>query len=822
MPRKRLLWRMSRARRVMVFGPAGSGKSTLLLQFAAEVAEASVVVLRPSDVDPVSLAANIDRATGGRIGPEDGGWTIAGPGPGVLLVDDVHLLANTPAALHLTKLLAALPDDWRVVVAGRSSEGLDLTAFQIQPDCLTLGWDDLRLGLWEIEQLFANHYGLPLSPSELPPLSRSTGGWATALQIFHLAVRAAPNRREELVQELRSQSIVLRRYLMDEVFADLDPVELQLIGQIATLETIRTDAVAELVGRRGPALVDRLHELGLLSATSAAGEYQLHMILRDQLLEHLVTVSGHEGLRQTYRKAAALLAARGQLDEASRAYLRAGRAEEAERLGGRGFAAMPQRELDRPAGGDQWTLWATGITALRRGSIDDAVRHLSRACDIFDHPPGELQRLTDELSAWLRPPRLPEPARPLGALRRWLDGDDSMAGLLGADSGLAGNVFRAIEWALAAGSPVRPADQGTDRLVHVLSCLVDAFVGVLVGRPSTSAMQEVELLLQTGVGCASLERVYLGLATMTQPLDSTATSRSRVVHLAELAKADDDRIGGAVLEIVELLHRGEEVRSLLDRSGLSRLAGLVPERAPLALPPDRPPVDDYAIRLTGAFRVGAIDEQMTGPSLRPQQLALLQVLALHAAQWVHRNQLLNWFWPDVEFEAGSHRLSNALTALRRALEVGGEGTVLRKQHDLYSLDPGDGTSDMAALTAVLRAAEVEGALDVESGIALLERALTIQRGPLLAGSPSSLWLDAARWELGERWERATQALFTGLGARSAPPSMLDLLPRLLPMVTMRDAIWNAAAELAERSDAPLLAGQLRARYERLVSDRPWR
>lgn len=818
--RSRLLDRMGMAKIAMVFGPAGAGKSTLLAQHAIQFPNPRWVELSHSDGFSSNFIAKITHATGGLIRWTDGSWKASSDAPLTLVVDDAHHLAGNETTRLLAQLSRSIPISWRLSIASRSSEGLDLELLQTSGDSLTLTWDDLRFRLWEIEQLFASHYNLPLSAEELPPLARNSGGWITALHLFQIAARKEPKRRSELIRGIRSQSLLLRRYLTEQVLGGLDSTELYLLAQIASFELIRSDLVAHLVGNRGTALVDRLHQLGLLTATAVPGEFQLHGLLRDQLLEQLVADSGRGGLLEIYRTTANVLEINGYAGEAARAYLRSGRVDDAERLEGAGFSALRKGDLELSVADDQWILWAEGVANLRRGSGSAALSLLEKAISLFDTPPLELVRLTGDLAAWLRPPCVPEPARPFGALRRWLAGGDDMAVVLLNDRGLAGALYRAIEETSATQKPATVIYDGRDRLLRILAALAQPLIELLAGgRIEPHSLHEVELLLQTGVSCSALERIYLGLsADLTT--DDVDPAHDIMTHLQTAARAEDDDLGALLLEVIESRRRGTgDLSTLLDDAGLARLNNLVlGPPSDLPIEPTTTAVDEFYIRLTGPFRIGSLAELNHDQPLRPQHLAILKALALHSAQWIPRSQLLGWFWPEVDADTGVRRLATALSAIRKALEQHAAEAVLRRSGDSYCLDIEAGRSDVAALVARLSTVEVVSRYDIIAAAQTVDHCLSIQQGPLLAGVHLGVWVDEAQWELDHRWDRALRALFEGTDPDAAPRMILDLLPRLLGTAIYSDYVWNTAIEVARRSDAPLLAKQLQERYDRLLGE----
>lgn len=131
---------------------------------------------------------------------------------------------------------------------------------------------------------------------------------------------------------------------------------------------------------------------------------------------------------------------------------------------------------------------------------------------------------------------------------------------------------------------------------------------------------------------------------------------------------------------------------------------------------------------------------------RAQKYAsLLAFLALHPNRAFSRDELIDRFWPDADFEAGRMCLRTALSSLRRQLslpEGAGKGELFREgDRATVVLSPGVLTTDVARFEQFARrAASAHGAREEAH---LLREASTLYAGPLLPG----LWDE---WVLAER------------------------------------------------------------------------
>ncbi len=552
---------------VTVFAPAGAGKTTLAAQLAAEWGgPVSWLDVDEHDRDERRLARAIDGATDGALRWVDGRLEVAEGAPRLVVIDDAHHLAGSGGGAIIGAVGRRLPPGWRLIVAGRWSDGLALAALDVAPDTVALTGQDLRFRVEEVERLVATEWASPLTSDEVVALTATTGGWAAALRLVGRVVGAHPGESTAVLADPWQACPGLRRYVAEEVVAPLGDELVEGARWVARRGVVRADQPdwgrgPEQPSDAPPGAVELLHDRGLLCSTGTAGELALHPFL-------------------------------------------------ARAVG----IAVPDPELaPTPTG----------------------------------HP-------------------APDPA--------------------------------------PGGDPV-----------------------------------------------------------------------------------DDERA----------------------RSRPS----LVPVPDPVPESGDAP--DEPLLLLTGRFRLGRLGDECD--DLRPQHLAILQALALRAPGWVARDQLLVWFWPEADPAAGNRRLATAISAIRRVLEAGAPTVSIIRHNDRFRLDTGDTRSDLAVLRSRLADAEaaLRGEGSLTAAIRVIESCLDLQRGPVLGAACSATWVDDARWELDERWERAVEALLDRGSAR--PRSrLLHLLPRLLALASRSDRQWLRAIEMAEAASAPLVASQLRARYERLV------
>ncbi len=98
--------------------------------------------------------------------------------PLLVVVDDAHTLFSTAAEAALEQLVTYLPREAHLVLAGRHPPAFDLPRWRLARQIVEIGPDELRFRSWEVEELFAQHYGVRLVPdevAELAPAGRAAG-----------------------------------------------------------------------------------------------------------------------------------------------------------------------------------------------------------------------------------------------------------------------------------------------------------------------------------------------------------------------------------------------------------------------------------------------------------------------------------------------------------------------------------------------------------------------------------------------------------------------------------------------------------------------
>ena len=265
-----------------VVAPAGYGKTTLLTEWAqADPRPFAWVALDGRDDDAVVFLRYIAAAIHGvepvpaevfeaLSGPGGSSWSIRVPRlgralaalerPMVLVLDDLHAVANPSCLDVLAALFEYVPAGSRIVVTSREEPPLPLARWRAHGLVQEIGVSDLRLDEAEAE-LLLGAAGVELSASELAELTERTEGWPAGLYLAALSMQAgAPSPAG--AAGFSGDDQFVSEYFRLELMSRLPPAEAQFLkyssvldrmsGHLcdAVLETTRSAHTLETLERR--------------------------------------------------------------------------------------------------------------------------------------------------------------------------------------------------------------------------------------------------------------------------------------------------------------------------------------------------------------------------------------------------------------------------------------------------------------------------------------------------------------------------------------------------------------------------------------------
>jgi LuxR family transcriptional regulator, maltose regulon positive regulatory protein len=288
----------------MIAAPAGSGKTVACATWAAAHARSRRVAwlsLDEGDREPARFWAQVTAAlaAGGTTAvpelvprsrepsdepPGDLMHTMRRlSGSVVLVLDDVHVLADSDVLPGLALLIRHAPAALHLILAGRSVPGLHVARMRVAGTVSEIRSADLACTVDEAEGYFAA-LGLAASPAERNRLLGRMEGWMAGARLAALIA----GRDGELNVDAIAGDPIVADYLRDEVLDQQPPAIRQFLRRTSVAERLTAEFADCLTGESGGARVlDRLVRENSFVSRDQQGKYHYHPFLRQVLLSEL-------------------------------------------------------------------------------------------------------------------------------------------------------------------------------------------------------------------------------------------------------------------------------------------------------------------------------------------------------------------------------------------------------------------------------------------------------------------------------------------------------------------------------------------------------
>ncbi|MBC7294305.1 MAG: hypothetical protein H5T84_09460, partial [Thermoleophilia bacterium] len=160
--------------------------------------------------------------------------------PGVLAIDDCHLLEGTSEAAAVLETLAySLPPGWVLLLASRHPLPCELDLARLGGRYVSLDARDLRLTPGEVMTWAQQNWGVNLDRNEARALWRLTEGWPVALVLLgqRLHYVEAAIRKNDVLRVI-GKGGSLRTYLESHILTHLDETSRALLLRAALLPRV--------------------------------------------------------------------------------------------------------------------------------------------------------------------------------------------------------------------------------------------------------------------------------------------------------------------------------------------------------------------------------------------------------------------------------------------------------------------------------------------------------------------------------------------------------------------------------------------------------
>jgi LuxR family transcriptional regulator, maltose regulon positive regulatory protein len=390
----------------VITAPPGAGKTVACAGWAAARSRARRIAwlnLDEGDRDPAQFWACVTAAlaTGGTVLgvplvplvrqvrsdlPSDLVDTVRNLSrPVVLVIDDVHLLADSEVLPGLAQLIHRAPGSLRLILCGRLAPGLHLAKMRLNGYLSELQAPDLACTTQEAAA-YLDVLGLPATAVNRGQLLQATEGWMAGPRLAALIAA----RDGYLNVEAVAADPIVTDYIQDEILNRQPPGVRRFLRRTSVAERL-TPAFADLLaeGVDSTRILDTLVRENNLVCPDREGGYRYHPFLRQVLLGELRRETAAE-IPGLFTKASRWAATQGDVIEAVRCLTEAADWDSLPRLlTEAGLAgALPDRaeELEKALGrlpadrrAEPACMAALAMVRLCRHDPDSALAYLDRA-----------------------------------------------------------------------------------------------------------------------------------------------------------------------------------------------------------------------------------------------------------------------------------------------------------------------------------------------------------------------------------------------------------------------------------------------------------
>lgn len=232
--------------------------------------------------------------------------------PVVLILDDVHELADPAVLSGLDLIIRHAPGTLRLVLSARQPPALQLARLRVSGELADIGGADLACTADEADGYFAM-LGIDVDQGARDELLRRTQGWMAGLRLAAMRAHSNPEPGAKITDLVGDEPIVTD-YLWDEVLGKQPPQTRMFLLRTSITGEVTGELADALTGQGGSArTLERLsRENSFVDVVDRErGGYAYHPLLREVLTAELHREIPHE-IPVLLRRAARWYAAHDQ------------------------------------------------------------------------------------------------------------------------------------------------------------------------------------------------------------------------------------------------------------------------------------------------------------------------------------------------------------------------------------------------------------------------------------------------------------------------------------------------------------------------------
>jgi LuxR family maltose regulon positive regulatory protein len=234
--------------------------------------------------------------------------------PAVLVLDDLHLLAEPTVLDGLAYVLRNASPGLHLVVASRIDPMLPLHRYRLAGQLAEIRADDLAFSAEESTLLLA-HHGIALSADTLDRITGRIEGWAAGMRLAAMSLQGRDDP-DQFAEELETEETAITSYLVEEVL-DAQPTAVrEMLLRTSILDSVNAELVGELIDNRpDEGILPDLARANAFVRPLGQGWYRYHSLLAT-VLRLKLRIERRGLVPDLYRRAARWYQRNGRLDEA--------------------------------------------------------------------------------------------------------------------------------------------------------------------------------------------------------------------------------------------------------------------------------------------------------------------------------------------------------------------------------------------------------------------------------------------------------------------------------------------------------------------------
>lgn len=167
--------------------------------------------------------------------------------PGVLVLDDYHVIQSPGVHQAVTFLVENLPPQWRMILTTRTDPPLPLARWRVRGQLDEIRAADLRFASNEVALFLNQVMGLGLRIEDIAALETRTEGWIAGLQLAALSLKEHRDR-SRFVAAFSGSHRYVADYLLEEVLARQSEVVREFMLHTSLLDRLCGPLCDALVG----------------------------------------------------------------------------------------------------------------------------------------------------------------------------------------------------------------------------------------------------------------------------------------------------------------------------------------------------------------------------------------------------------------------------------------------------------------------------------------------------------------------------------------------------------------------------------------------